>query len=256
MSNYDDINAGSTRDDIMDHTQRSVAEIRSQIERLNDFLSRPRRRTTSESSRSSSHSPPRREYLASRTEQPIINNLTSENNPSTSRANQHRPDYPQHRLDILSPRVTHQLSTKDYLQAIPHFDGTPMGYEADEFIVQYDINKLQQTPHEKMNIYIARVQELLTDLKELLRNSDVPDKDAAARVLKHDIIKAFVRGLQPKYLIHFTTKSFTDLASAFAEGRRVEQELSEFPQLYSKGRDCYAIQTNEVTEYKPEPSTE
>ncbi|KAK0071085.1 hypothetical protein PV325_013559, partial [Microctonus aethiopoides] len=107
-----------------------------------------------------------------------------------------------------------------------------------------------------MNIYIARVQELLTDLKELLRNSDVPDKDAAARVLKHDIIKAFVRGLQPKYLIHFTTKSFTDLASAFAEGRRVEQELSEFPQLHFKVRDCYAMQTNEVTEYKPEPSTE
>ncbi|KAK0169602.1 hypothetical protein PV328_011834 [Microctonus aethiopoides] len=177
MSNYDDINAGSTRDDIMgneeelpnaippttsigdifaiikhttneykkrtdeieqvaDDTRRSVAEMRSQIERLNDFLSRPRRRTTPESSRSSSHSPPRREYLASRTEQPITNNPTSENNPSTSRANQNLPDYPQHRLDILSPRATHQLSPKDYLQAIPHFDGTPMGYEADEFIVQ------------------------------------------------------------------------------------------------------------------------
>ncbi|KAK0084567.1 hypothetical protein PV326_006228, partial [Microctonus aethiopoides] len=83
-----------------------------------------------------------------------------------------------------------------------------------------------------MNIYIARIQKLFTDLKELLRNSDVPNKDPATRVLKHAIIKGYVRGLQPKYLIHFTTKSFIDLASALAVGRRVEQELSEILQLY------------------------
>ncbi|KAK0076713.1 hypothetical protein PV325_004978, partial [Microctonus aethiopoides] len=124
-----------------DITQQSIAEMRAPIERLSDFLSRPRRQATSKS-----------------------------------------------------------LQPKYYLQAILHSDGTPMDYEADQFIIQCH----------HVEEYIPSYSE-----NEILI-----------------LLMGYVRGLQPKYLIHFTTKSFIDLASALAVGRRVEQELSEILQLY------------------------
>ncbi|KAK0071282.1 hypothetical protein PV325_013168, partial [Microctonus aethiopoides] len=114
-----------------------------------------------------------------------------------------------------------------------------------------EINKLRQGVNEKMNAYITRVQELSTDLTEILRTEDIRDKEATKRVLNNDLINGFVHGLQHKYLNRFLTVSFPDLTSAFAEGRRVDKQLTDFPQLCPNEQECFIAQVNKTIPQKP-----
>lgn len=90
----------------------------------------------------------------------MINNPTLENNPSTSRANQNLLDGPRQHLNTLAPRVTDQSSPKNHLQAIPHFDETPMSYEADEFFAQCQHVKEFIPPYSENEILILIMDRL------------------------------------------------------------------------------------------------
>ncbi|KAK0071465.1 hypothetical protein PV325_012886, partial [Microctonus aethiopoides] len=130
-----------------------------------------------------------------------------------------------------------KLGPKNYLQSIPYFDGTAMGLKG-EALRRAGVN-------EKMNAYITRVQELSTDLTEILRTEDIRDKEATKRVLNNDLINGFVHGLQHKYLNRFSTVSFLDLNSAFAEGRQVDKQLTDFPQLCPNEQESFMASLQE-----------
>ncbi|KAK0071773.1 hypothetical protein PV326_000873, partial [Microctonus aethiopoides] len=166
-----------------------------------------------------------------------------------------------------------KLGPKNYLQSIPYFDGTAMGYDVNEFLIHCKHAKQYSSSHdelltlligrlkgealrragvnEKMNAYITRVQELSTDLTEILRTEDIRDKEATKRVLNNDLINGFVHGLQHKYLNRFSTVSFLDLNSAFAEGRQVDKQLTDFPQLCPNEQESFVSQINNATHLKP-----
>ncbi|KAK0074106.1 hypothetical protein PV325_008774 [Microctonus aethiopoides] len=184
-----------------------------------DQNARPSRRSNSTSSHSSADSPSRRRRHRSHERRVSINPLR-DNLPSTSAIH---PNAPQVLINPFgnnksTPAPTSEkqkLGPKNYLQSIPYFD------------------------------------ELSTDLTEILRSEDVRDKEATKRVLNNDLINGFVYGLQHKYLNRFSTVSFLDLNSAFTEGRRVDKQLTDFPQLCPNEQECFVAQINNTTHPKP-----
>ncbi|KAK0169401.1 hypothetical protein PV328_012100, partial [Microctonus aethiopoides] len=119
------------------------------------------------------------------------------------------------------------------------------------FSLRNQILKLEQGTYESMSTYIARAQELLSDCTECLLTSNVPNKESARQTLNDDITNGFVHGTLKKYLRLFTTKNFSDFATACAEARRAEGELAEYPQLDDTDmirQDCFLLQTTNSVE--------
>ncbi|KAK0078330.1 hypothetical protein PV326_009444 [Microctonus aethiopoides] len=227
-----------------------------------DHDARPSRRSNSTSSHSSDESPSRQRRHHSHERRVSINSPSA-----TSVTHSNAPQvlinpFGNNNSAPMPESDKQKLGPKNYLQSIPYFDGTLWGTtlkgealrragkaqlrQIDDFTVfirenfdtprtyhtmREEINKLRQGVNEKMNAYITRVQELSTDLTEILRTEDIRDKETTKRVLNNDLINGFAHGLQHKYLHRFSTVSFLDLNSAFAEGRRVDKQLTVFPQL-------------------------
>ncbi|KAK0084526.1 hypothetical protein PV326_006242, partial [Microctonus aethiopoides] len=133
---------------------------------------------------------------------------------------------------------TPSLSPKDHIQSIPYFEGTPMCYDASELIIHCK-NASSYIPQYKEYEILALLTGRLKG--EALRRAykglharksyylTVPK--SARQTLNDDITNGFVHGSLKKYLRLFTTKKFSDFTAAYADARRAEGELAEYPQL-------------------------
>jgi len=105
-----------------------------------------------------------------------------------------------------------------------------------------EISNLAQRPHESMDSYIARVEELAYEIHNQLPTAKVRNRAAAKESIDDDLTAGFVRGLQKKYLKLIRTDMFNCLAEAFEEGRYAEQRIMDYPQLSdgpSNQKKCY-----------------